>query len=194
MHTVGSRLTSPLLSGSLSIRKKIVGYRFTAHGMHTYSMCVQLSGSLAYPDIFLWKMDVCGLKRGLIVHSCLGYPDAEVYRRASFGVNPLESIAFFASSVLWQSRFVTFVETVTSSVLPNRPIFEGSSENRSEKGNVRKAAKMSEIITFLCRSPVLSLFSATEGTNHCTFASKKASAWLWKCKVTCLDQAGWHVR
>ena len=75
------------------------------------------------------------------------------------------------------------------------PIFEGSSENRSEKGNVRKAAKMSEIITFLCRSPVLSLFSATEGTNHCTFACKKASAWLWKCKVTvtCLDQAGWHV-
>ena len=73
------------------------------------------------------------------------------------------------------------------------PIFEGSSENRSEKGNVRKAAKMSDIITFLCRSPVLSLFSATEGTNHCTFASKKASACPWKCKVTCLDQAGWHV-
>ena len=27
------------------------------------------------------------------------------------------------------------------------------------------------------------------------FASKRASAWLWKCKVTitCLDQAGWDV-
>ena len=40
--TVRPRLSGPLLSGSLAIRKKIVGYRFTA-----YSRCVRLSGSLA---------------------------------------------------------------------------------------------------------------------------------------------------
>ena len=59
--TVRPRLSGPRLSGSLAIRKKIVGYRFTAYVMHTYStsMCVRLSGSLAYPDI-LWKTDVCG--------------------------------------------------------------------------------------------------------------------------------------
>ena len=51
--TVRPRLSGPLLSGSLAIRKKIVGYRFSAYAMHTYSMCVRLSGSLAYPDIFV---------------------------------------------------------------------------------------------------------------------------------------------
>ena len=59
-YTVGPRISGPLLSGSFAIRKKIAGYRFTAYGMHTYSMCVRLSGSLAYPDIFLWKTDMCG--------------------------------------------------------------------------------------------------------------------------------------
>ena len=51
--TVRPRLSGPLLSGSLAIRKKIAGYRVTAHVMHTYSMCVRLSDSLAYPDIFV---------------------------------------------------------------------------------------------------------------------------------------------
>ena len=51
--TVRPHLSGPLLSGSLAIRKKIIGYRFTAHVMHTYSMCVRLSDSLAYPDIFV---------------------------------------------------------------------------------------------------------------------------------------------
>ena len=50
--TVRPRLYGPLLSGSLAIRKKIVGYRFTGFAMHTHSMCVRLSGSLANPDIF----------------------------------------------------------------------------------------------------------------------------------------------
>ena len=55
-----------------------------------------------------------------------------------------------------------------------------------------KQPKCRRSFTFLCRSPVLSLFSATEGTHHCTFASKKASAWLWKCKVTCnMPGSGW---
>ena len=53
--TVRPRLSGPLLSGSLAIRKKIVGYRFTAYGMHTYSVRVRLSGSLAYLDIFRGK-------------------------------------------------------------------------------------------------------------------------------------------
>ena len=38
----------------------------------------------------------------------------------------------------------------------------------------------SGISTFLCRSPVFSLFSATEGTNHCTTV---ALGRLWKCKL-----------
>ena len=41
---------------------KIIDYRFTAYVMHMYSMCVRLSGSLAYPDI-LWKADVCDYAR-----------------------------------------------------------------------------------------------------------------------------------
>ena len=53
MHTVRPRLSGPRLSGSLAIRKKIVGYKCTAYAMLTYSMCVRLSGSLAYPDIFV---------------------------------------------------------------------------------------------------------------------------------------------
>ena len=32
---VRPRLSGPLLSGSRAIRKKIVGYRFTAYAMHT---------------------------------------------------------------------------------------------------------------------------------------------------------------
>ena len=59
-YTVRPRLPGPLLSRSLAIRKKIAGYRFTAYGTHTYSMCGRLSGSLANPDIVLWKTDVCG--------------------------------------------------------------------------------------------------------------------------------------
>ena len=36
-----------------------------------YSTCVRLSGSLAYPDIFLWKRDVCGYARSdCIAKSC----------------------------------------------------------------------------------------------------------------------------
>ena len=57
--TVRPCLPTPVLSGFLSIQIKIVGYRFTAHVMHTYSMCVRLSASLVYPDI-LRKTDVCG--------------------------------------------------------------------------------------------------------------------------------------
>ena len=60
---VKPRLSGPLLSGSLAIRKKIVGYRFTAYAMHTYSMCVRLPGSLAYPDILLLKTNACGYAR-----------------------------------------------------------------------------------------------------------------------------------
>ena len=55
--TVRPRFSGLLLSGSpplFAIRKKIVGYRFTSCTMHTYSMCVRLSGSLAYPDVFLF--------------------------------------------------------------------------------------------------------------------------------------------
>ena len=51
--TVRPRLSVPPLSRSLVIQQKIVGYRFTAYAMHTCSMCVQLSGSLAYPGIFV---------------------------------------------------------------------------------------------------------------------------------------------
>ena len=52
-NTVRPRLSGPRLSGSLAIRKKIVGYKCTAYAMLTYSMCVRLSGSLAHPDIFV---------------------------------------------------------------------------------------------------------------------------------------------
>ena len=41
-NTVRPRLSGPLLSGSLAIRKKIVGHRFTAYVMHTYRMCVRM--------------------------------------------------------------------------------------------------------------------------------------------------------
>ena len=53
--TLRPRFSGPLLSGSLAM----TGCRFTAFVMHTHSMCVRLSGSLVYPDIF-WKTDVCG--------------------------------------------------------------------------------------------------------------------------------------
>ena len=72
--TVRPRLSGPLLSGSLAIRKKIVGYRFTEYTMHTYSMCVRLSGSLACPDI-LSKTDVCGYARS----DCIHYAQTLVY-------------------------------------------------------------------------------------------------------------------
>ena len=55
MIAVQSDLAYPVLfyPDPSPIRTKIVGYRFTAYAMHTYSMCVRLSGSLAYPDIFV---------------------------------------------------------------------------------------------------------------------------------------------
>ena len=40
-----------------------------------------------------------------------------------------------------------------------------------KKETFEKQPKLSGISTFLCRSPVFSLFSATEGTNHCTCSS-----------------------
>ena len=62
--TVRHRLPGPLSPGSFAIRKKINGYRFTVCVIHAYSMCVRLSGSLAYPDIFGGKRK-CAAKRGL---------------------------------------------------------------------------------------------------------------------------------
>ena len=62
--TVRPRLSGPLLPGSLTIWKKIVGYRFTAYGMHTYSVCVRLSGSFAYPDIFFVENRCVRLRAG----------------------------------------------------------------------------------------------------------------------------------
>ena len=53
-HTVRPCLSGPLLSGSLAIRKKIVGCLFTAYVMRTYSMCVQLSGPLA---CIVWRLN-----------------------------------------------------------------------------------------------------------------------------------------
>ena len=54
-NTVQSDLAYPVLfyPDPSPIRKKIVGCLFTAYGMHTRSMCVRLSGSLAYPDTFV---------------------------------------------------------------------------------------------------------------------------------------------
>ena len=87
--TVRPRLSAPLLSGSLAIRKKFVGYRFTACAMHTYSMCVRLSGSLACPDVFLWKTDVCGNARSDCTDSTCGqhavssFVDSSAQRRGN---------------------------------------------------------------------------------------------------------------
>ena len=44
-----------------------------------------------------------------------------------------------------------------------------------KKETSEKQPKLPGISTFRCRSPVFSLFSATEGTNHCTVKSRQSA-------------------